>query len=193
MDATNGNLERAKQAQISPSDQPKSQPAPLSTSSSLNQSHSQSETLVTTTSSHNTKPSKSNSILRFVDSFKNKLHDELSTVAESCLEIKNRLKELAAKLDECSNQVNIHSTDISQLITVDQSHLEKIQALEKDIYDLRSNLMESTAQRQVLESSIGEPMSKSIDQETIEKLQVCHITSNSSNGCISISWKILIN
>ena len=111
-------------------------------------------------------------MLLFIDSFKNKLHDELSTVAESCLEIKKRLKELAAKLDQCSDQVEVHSTDISQLTNVDQSHLEKIQALENDINNLRNNLKELASQRQVLESAVDVPKGNSIDQETIERLQV---------------------
>ena len=116
------------------------------------------------------------------------MHDELSTVAESCLEIKKRLKELAAKLDQCSDQIGVHSTDISQLTSVDQSHLEKIQALEKDINNLRNNLKELAAQRQVLESAVDVPKGNSIDQETIERLQVCLMATNSCNGCIAISW-----
>ena len=82
------------------------------------------------------------------------------------------MKELAAKLDQCSDQVEVHSTDISQLTNVDQSHLAKIQALENDINNLRNNLKELASQRQVLESAVDVPKGNNIDQETIERLQV---------------------
>ena len=77
------------------------------------------------------------------------MHDEVSTIAGSCLDLKNRIKQIE------SNSKNF----------------EKIENLENEIDILKSKLKELANQRNFIDQHLNVPK-PAMNEETVERLQV---------------------
>ena len=84
------------------------------------------------------------------------MHDEVSAIAGSCLDLKNRIKQIE------SNSKNF----------------EKIENLENEIEILKSKLKELANQRNFIDQHFNVPK-PAMNEETVEKLQVWLITYES--------------
>ena len=112
-----------------------------------------------------------------------KLHDEISSVAESCLDIKKRVKQLEKLTEQNKKSIDEHDQAISSVNNASERHqtiLDEHSEQIKELIDLKTDLKkihsdidslnrfkELQKQRNELDSKPGD-----IDNETINKMQV---------------------
>lgn len=114
-----------------------------------------------------------NSFEKIVESFCLKLHDEISNVADSLLDLRKRLREEELKtedhgmhLREHEETLDIHGNDLADLKNL-RSELDNM----SNLYESKFKEMAET--RAALGDGLGRGNSE-ISNETVEKLQVFH-------------------
>ena len=113
----------------------------------------------------------------FIDSLLLKLHDEISSVAESCLDLKKRVKQIEQNVEKNETRIGKQGDSISAHETTLDNHTEQINDLinlKNDLNQIHSNIdslnrfKELQAQRDELNSQ----QPTEINNDTIGKLQV---------------------
>jgi chromosome segregation ATPase len=108
-----------------------------------------------------------------------KLHDELASVAESCLDLKSRVKNLEQKtetaadiLEKHDGDLALHGSTLNSFSKTLDNHEEKLNELinlKSHLEKIHSDLKEMQNQREIMNGNNG---GNGVDDETVSKLQV---------------------